>query len=152
MSATPSAIAACAWSRKPPPPCPGCSMRAREEVADHPLLALIERPNPLDTSVSFIEAICANLLLYGNAYIESVLLDGQLRELYALRPDRMSVERRAATAGPRPSSIARRARKRATRCSGEGIEPILHIKLFQSARRLLRLSAARRRASRARHA
>jgi phage portal protein BeeE len=36
-----------------------------DEVPHHPLLALIERPNPVDTSVSFIEAICANLLLYG---------------------------------------------------------------------------------------
>ena len=59
----------------------------REEAIDHPLISLIERPNPLDTSASFIETICANLLLYGNAYVESVLIDEELRELYALRPE-----------------------------------------------------------------
>ncbi len=71
---------------------PWLMYHGRDELIDHPLLDLIERPNPLDTGVSFLEAVCANLLLYGNAYVESVLLDGQLRELYALRPDRMTVE------------------------------------------------------------
>ncbi|CAJ0851850.1 hypothetical protein AMST5_00479 [freshwater sediment metagenome] len=99
------------------------------EVPDHPLLALIERPNPTDTCVSFIEAICANLLLYGNAYIESVLLDGQLRELYALRPDRMRVE---PGRNGWPAAFVYRAQGEEARyvMQGEGIEPILHIRLF----------------------
>jgi Phage portal protein len=71
---------------------PWLAYEGREEIDDHPLLALIERPNPTETSVSFIEAICANLLLAGNAYVEQVTLDGAPRELYALRPDRMSIE------------------------------------------------------------
>ena len=29
-----------------------------DEAIDHPLISLIERPNPLDTSASFIETIC----------------------------------------------------------------------------------------------
>ena len=99
------------------------------DVPDHPLLALIERPNPTDTCVSFIEAICANLLLYGNAYIESVLLDGQLRELYALRPDRMRVE---PGRNGWPAAFVYRAQGEEARyvMQGEGIEPILHIRLF----------------------
>ncbi len=99
------------------------------ERSDHPLLALIERPNPADTCVSFIEAICANLLLYGNAYLESVLLDGELRELYALRPDRMSVE---PGRNGWPAAFVYRALGDETRyeITGEGIEPILHIRLF----------------------
>jgi HK97 family phage portal protein len=101
----------------------------REEVPEHPLLALIERPNPTNTSVSFIETICANLLLYGNAYIESVALDGQLRELYALRPDRMSVE---PGRNGWPAAFVYRAQGADARyeMQGEGIEPILHIKFF----------------------
>ncbi|GLI92076.1 phage portal protein [Methylocystis echinoides] len=100
-----------------------------EEIPDHPLLALIERPNPADTCVSFIEAICANLLLYGNAYIESVLLDGQLRELYALRPDRMRVE---PGRNGWPAAFIHRAQGEEARYEmrGDGIEPILHIRLF----------------------
>jgi HK97 family phage portal protein len=61
----------------------------------HPLLDLIARPNPRQDGASFLEAVTAYLLLAGNAYIEAVALDGQggvnVRELYALRPDRMRV-------------------------------------------------------------
>jgi HK97 family phage portal protein len=35
--------------------------------------------------------LVSHLLLSGNAYIEAVALDGAVRELYALRPDRMKV-------------------------------------------------------------
>jgi HK97 family phage portal protein len=101
----------------------------RDESPDHPLLALVERPNPFDTSVSFIEAICANLLLYGNAYVEAVLLDGALRELHALRPDRMSVE---TGRNGWPSAYVYRAMGNEARYEmrGDGVEPILHIRLF----------------------
>ena len=101
----------------------------REEAMDHPLLALVERPNPLDTSVSFIEAICANLLLYGNAYLESVVIDGAPRELHVLRPDRMRVE---PGRNGWPAAFVYRAMGDETRFEmrGEGLEPILHIRLF----------------------
>jgi HK97 family phage portal protein len=57
----------------------------------HPLKALLTRPNPRQDGAAFLEAVCAHLLLAGNAYVEAVLLDGVVRELYALRPDRMRV-------------------------------------------------------------
>ncbi len=58
----------------------------------HPLLDLIARPNPRQDGPSFLEALTAHLLLAGNAYVEAVTLDGDsVRELYALRPDRMKV-------------------------------------------------------------
>ena len=61
----------------------------------HPLLDLFTRPNPRQDGASFFEAVYAYLLLAGNSYIEAVALDGQgglsVRELYALRPDRMRV-------------------------------------------------------------
>ncbi|MGB3273256.1 MAG: phage portal protein [Xanthobacteraceae bacterium] len=63
---------------------------AREHEA-HPLLALLARPNPRQDGASFFEALYAHLLLAGNAYVEAVALDGHVRELYALRPDRMKV-------------------------------------------------------------
>ncbi|HEX5508166.1 MAG TPA: phage portal protein, partial [Pseudolabrys sp.] len=62
------------------------------ERDSHPLLALIARPNPRQDGASFLEAVTAHLLLAGNAYLEAVTLDGEsVRELYALRPDRMKV-------------------------------------------------------------
>src|SRR5262245_34811908 len=68
-----------------------------EDRDTHPLLDLIRRPNPRQDGASFLEAVTSHLLLAGNAYIEAVTLSGeggaqgnpQVRELYALRPDRM---------------------------------------------------------------
>ncbi|MPZ55032.1 MAG: phage portal protein [Rhizobiales bacterium] len=61
----------------------------------HPLLDLLARPNPRQEQSAFLEALCTHLMLAGNAYVEAVALDGQsgrdVRELYALRPDRMHV-------------------------------------------------------------
>ena len=69
------------------------------ELSAHPLLDLIARPNPRQDGASFLEAVSTHLLLAGNAYIEAVGIAGQgndqaasqVRELYALRPDRMKV-------------------------------------------------------------
>ncbi|MBS7539372.1 phage portal protein [Ancylobacter lacus] len=62
----------------------------REHV-DHPLLALLARPNPRGTGPELLEALAGHLMLAGNAYVEAVALGGEVRELYALRPDRMRV-------------------------------------------------------------
>jgi HK97 family phage portal protein len=101
----------------------------REEATSHPLLDLIARPNPGDTSVSFIEALCSHLLLYGDAYIEGAFVDGALREMYALRPDRMSV---VAGRNGWPAAYVYTAAGDSVRyeMQGRGIEPIMHIKLF----------------------
>jgi HK97 family phage portal protein len=59
----------------------------------HPLLDLVRRPNPRQDSAAFLECVASHLLLSGNAYIEAVSLpdNAQVRELYALRPDRVKV-------------------------------------------------------------
>ncbi len=65
------------------------------ELSAHPLLDLLARPNPRQDGASLLEAVSSHLLLAGNAYIEAVGIDGaaspNVRELYALRPDRMKV-------------------------------------------------------------
>ncbi len=38
-----------------------------------------------------MEAVYGHLLVAGNAYLEAVSVDGEVRELHALRPDRMRV-------------------------------------------------------------
>jgi HK97 family phage portal protein len=59
---------------------------------DHPLLKLLQRPNPLQGGASFIESVISYLLISGNAYIEAVGPEHELpQELYCLRPDRMRV-------------------------------------------------------------
>lgn len=69
-----------------------------EEVHDHPLLKLLERPNPLQGKFEFLEAILSYLYISGNSYIEAVgggraenLEQSTPRELYVLRPDRMKI-------------------------------------------------------------
>jgi HK97 family phage portal protein len=68
----------------------------------HPLLDLIKRPNPRQDGPAFLESVASHLLLAGNAYVEAVSVteaggapgaqgNMQVRELYALRPDRMRV-------------------------------------------------------------
>ena len=66
--------------------------RTRESYGNHPLLRLLERPNPGQGGSKWMESVVAYLLISGNSYIE-VVGDhkGAPKELYALRPDRMQV-------------------------------------------------------------
>jgi HK97 family phage portal protein len=61
----------------------------------HPLLDLLARPNPRQDGAAFLDSVTTHLLLAGNAYVEAVATASddapQVRELYALRPDRMKV-------------------------------------------------------------
>ena len=63
----------------------------RDELDTHPVLSLLERPNPRQSRAAFLEAVVSHLLLAGNAYIEAAFVDGRPAELFALRPDRMQV-------------------------------------------------------------
>ncbi len=62
-----------------------------DELIDHPLQALLARPNPVQSGNEFLEACYGYLLVAGNAYVEAVPLGDDVRELYPLRPDRMTV-------------------------------------------------------------
>ena len=61
------------------------------EVERHPLVDLIETPNPFQTRTAFLEALASYLLLDGNAYVQAVGEEGQPKELFLLRPDRMQI-------------------------------------------------------------
>ncbi|MCW5678061.1 MAG: phage portal protein [Xanthobacteraceae bacterium] len=61
------------------------------EHDEHPLLALLSRPNPRQTGADLIEQLAGYLLVSGNAYLERVCVLDEVRELHALRPDRMKV-------------------------------------------------------------
>lgn len=68
----------------------------RDEIAEHPLLDLLSRPNPMQGGAQLIESLIAYRLLAGNSYIEKVSPDTGPnrrlpRELYALRPDRTRI-------------------------------------------------------------
>ena len=58
----------------------------------HPLLGLMRRPNPAQGRAEMLEALYAQLLLSGDAYVEAVGAEaGVPVELHVLRSDRMSV-------------------------------------------------------------
>ncbi|MBK1625360.1 phage portal protein [Afifella marina] len=100
------------------------------ELAEHPLLALLARPNPRQAGAELFEAAYGHLLTSGNAYLEAVTgSDGEIREIYALRPDRMKV-----IAGPDgwaqayEYSVAGQSLR--FQMPEEGLSPILHLTLF----------------------
>jgi HK97 family phage portal protein len=57
----------------------------------HPIAQLLARPNPRQDGANLFETLYAHLLLAGNGYLEQVSLNETVRELYALRPDRIKV-------------------------------------------------------------
>ena len=99
----------------------------------HPLLDLIAQPNPREDRAGFLEALVANLLIAGNAYIEAVTLgaggeDTRPRELYALRPDRMRV---VPGADGWPQAYEYSVGAQTVRFDqSAALPPVLHLKLF----------------------
>lgn len=102
------------------------------EVDTHPLLDLLARPNPMQGGGRFFETLTGHLMIAGNSYIERVgpgTGDGRFarppRELYTLRPDRMTV-----VPGDQTNIVARYE----YRAGGEIIQLpaplVLHEKLF----------------------
>ncbi|BAT61237.1 phage portal protein [Variibacter gotjawalensis] len=61
------------------------------ENAEHPLLTLLAAPNARQNGAGLMEIAYTHLLLAGNAYLEAVAVGDTVRELYALRPDRVRV-------------------------------------------------------------
>lgn len=54
-----------------------------------------DRPNPEHTSMTFRELIVGHLIAWGNFYAQKIWNDsGDITELWPLRPDRMTVERK----------------------------------------------------------
>jgi HK97 family phage portal protein len=97
----------------------------------HPLTDLLARPNPRQAGAAFLESVAAHLLISGNAYVEAVALGADrtdVRELYALRPDRLRVV-------PGPDGWASAydyvVGPRSIRFEQQGaLPPILHLALF----------------------
>ncbi|MTI43690.1 HK97 family phage portal protein [Roseibium hamelinense] len=105
-----------------------------QELATHPLLELIALPNPEETQADFLERLYGHLLTSGNAYLEQVSLNGEPRELHALRPDRVKV-----VPGPEgwPEAFDYTVGGRSIRLSalpeeggGNGPAQMRHLKLF----------------------
>ena len=66
-------------------------MTADEEIFEHPVLALLAKPNMSQNYQTFTEAVMSYLMISGNSYVHAVGASGPPRELWPLRPDRMAV-------------------------------------------------------------
>lgn len=100
------------------------------EIDSHALLDLMAHPSLDHTSSDFFESWYGYLLVSGNAYVEAVGLDGTLRELHVLRPDRMKV---IPGADGWPEAHEYTAGGRSIRLTGdvvEGVRSVLHVRLF----------------------
>lgn len=62
------------------------------ELDQHPILSLLQRPNPMQAGVEYFQAVYSYLLLSGNNYSIRSDVAGEVRELYLLRPDRVRVK------------------------------------------------------------
>lgn len=62
-------------------------------IETHPLLKLLQRPNPMQGGAEFFEQLVSFYLLSGNSYLEGVRPSDSKPplEIYALRPDRIKV-------------------------------------------------------------
>ncbi|WP_244593664.1 phage portal protein [Methylopila sp. Yamaguchi] len=104
-------------------------MEAGRELEGHPLMALLERPNPRQGRAGLVETLVSQLLIAGNAYVEAVTLGDEVRELHALRPDRMRV---VPGAEGWPEAYEYRVGAELVRFDqrAEPVPPILHLTLF----------------------
>jgi HK97 family phage portal protein len=100
-----------------------------QEQADHPLLALLARPNPHEAGRQFFETLYAHLLVSGNSYLELAMIGDEPRELYTLRPDRMTA---IASRNGWPDAYEYRVSTNHVRFDmpEEGQKPILHLTMF----------------------
>lgn len=62
-----------------------------DEVARHPLGELLARPNAGAGAAEFLHQLIGQLQVAGNAYVQALSVDGRVRELHLLRPDRVSI-------------------------------------------------------------
>jgi len=62
-----------------------------EKLDEHPLIELLNRPNPMQAKGAFFESVIAFLMLTGNTYVHGASVGGPPLELWGLRPDRMRI-------------------------------------------------------------
>ena len=98
-------------------------------LTDHPLLSLLARPNTRLSGSELLEQVYAYLQTAGNAYLEAGLVDGEVRAIYGLRPDRLRV-----TLGrdgyPLGYGYTVGGRTRQLRLDTRPVADVLHLTLF----------------------
>ncbi|MCO6186700.1 phage portal protein [Rhizobium sp. L1K21] len=106
---------------------PWLAFEGGREMDEHPVLTLFKKPNGRMSGAEFFEALYGHLLISGNAFIEPVMLDEELRELHLLRPDRLRIiEGRDGW----PTAYEYRVGNAMRRFAADGEMTLLHLRLF----------------------
>ena len=98
-------------------------------LTQHPVLDLLKRPNPRQSGAEMRETLFSYLHTAGNAYVEAVIVEGKVKGLYCLRPDRMKL---VSGNDGWPIAYDYTAGGRTTRLS-QNVQPVpkvLHLSLF----------------------
>jgi HK97 family phage portal protein len=98
-------------------------------LTQHPLLALLRRPNPHQSGSELLEAVYAFLQTAGNAYLTAVTAGEEVRGLFCLRPDRMRVVP-GADGWPAAYEYTSGGRTTTLRQDAEPVAGVLHLALF----------------------
>lgn len=61
------------------------------ELEQHPLISLLQRPNPTEAGIEYFQSLYSYLLLSGNSYALASTANSLPSELYILRPDRIKI-------------------------------------------------------------
>jgi HK97 family phage portal protein len=101
----------------------------RREHETHPLLTLLEQPNPGEAGATFMEALYGTLLLSGDAYLNFEPLPNQ-GSLHLLRPDRVQVVTDADGWAIAYDYRVGRHAARLPALSGESEAGVIHFRLF----------------------
>ena len=101
------------------------------EISGHPLLQLLARPGPGASGSGFLHLLAGQLQVAGNAYVHALSLDGEVRELHLLRPDRVNL---VTGDDGWPAAYEYAAAGKVTRFPAEPgsvtVAPVLHLKLL----------------------
>lgn len=105
--------------------------KTKVEIEDHPVLLLLQRPNPEQDYASLIKALVSNYLITGNGYLERTGEDAPERmELYAWRPDRVTIVPREDGMIGAYEYRAGGGVKKLEVDPDRGKRPVLHLKTF----------------------
>jgi HK97 family phage portal protein len=101
------------------------------EIEDHPVLQLLKSPNPEQDWVSLMKAFVSHYKITGNGYLERTGEDDPAKmELYAWRPDRVSIVPREDGMVGGYEYRAGGGVKRVVVDPDRGTRPVLHMKTF----------------------
>lgn len=96
----------------------------------HRFSGLLERPNPEQSGPELLEAFFGHLQIAGNGWLELVALEGEPREICALRPDRVRIIPGASGWPAGWEHEANGIKRRLWRDPATGRSPMCHLKLF----------------------